>query len=473
MSHPAAWREPGAFGGGKDRWCSMTKPAPELFVRGKYQLARYEPGSAATGRRLTKHEVVEAYGEKVFAEIDEHLSAVLLKSTDAIENAFRTQREELGVTTRQVAGAANVASKVVEDAETDADRLTIRQLEHLAFVLGLDPAQLSAHERAGADPALGFRLRVLKRDETAPRDVSLTPGTVLRFSEAASIILAQSRLQGWLCKTSEAAGFEPSPDYGPPAWRKGYELAVLVREHLGIGRAPIRSMRELVEYRLGIPVVQLELPVAIAGATISASGHRGIVLNTKGANANVWIRRATLAHELAHILFDPEPRLLSVRVDSYAQMERNTEGADGSPDEVEQRANAFAVEFLAPREAVKQLVPDVAEVRAEDIENVMSRFGIGRAAARFHVRNAWWRQAELPPESSIHATPTDDQIAAESFTQDFFPIAATPGRRRGRFALLTAEASETGLISADTAAQYLGCSEKEFEDARPYLLELA
>ena len=299
----------------------MTEPSAELFVRGKYQLARYLPGSAATGRRLTKHEVLASYGPKVLDEIDERVSAVLLKSSTAIEQAFRSRRDELGVTRQQLASAANTDRQMVEDSETDPDRLTLRDLEHLAFVLGLDPAQLSVDEKAGADENLGVRLRVLERGEAAPRGARLTPRTVLRFSEAASIILAQSRLQDWLEEPGEAKRFEPSADYGPPAWRTGYELAGQVREHLGIGLGPIRSMRDLVENRLGIPIIQVGLlPEQIAGATISASGHRGIVLNTRGANTNVWIRRTTLAHELAHILFDPEPQLSSVRVDSYEQL---------------------------------------------------------------------------------------------------------------------------------------------------------
>ena len=448
----------------------MNKPSPELFVRGKYQLARYEPGSAATGRRLTEHEVLEAYGPKVLAEIDERLSAVLLRSRGAVEQALQRQREDLGVTREQLASAANVDLEVVEDAETDADRLEIRELERLAFVLGLDPVQLSVQERAGADAELGVRLRVLEHTSTQG-SARLTPGTVLRFSEVASIVLSQSRLQDWLEKPEEASGFEPSSDYGPPAWRAGYRLADHARERLGIGLEPVCSMRELVEHRLGIPIIQVELPPAIAGATISSRGRRGIVLNVSGANTKVWIRRTTLAHELAHILFDPEAELKSVQVDRYEQLERDTEH-DRSQHYVEQRANAFAVEFLAPREAVRQLVPDVAMVSAEAIGSVMSEFGIGRAAARFHVGNAWYGQAELPPESSIHATPTDEQQAAEGFTQDFFPIAVTPEQRRGRLALLAAEAVDAGLITADTAAQYLACTENEFRKELSSLRDL-
>ena len=242
---------------------------------------------------------------------------------------------------------------------------------------------------------------------------------------------------------------------------------------MGIGLQPIDSMRDLVEGRLGIPIIQVGLPKAIAGATIASNGQRGIVLNVEGANSNVWIRRATLAHELAHILFDPEERLSNVRVDSYDDVARNEEHGIQSPDSVEQRANAFAVEFLAPRKAVLDFVPSPSQVRAESIEKVMSVFGIGRAAARFHVGNAWWRQAELPPESAIRAEPTHEQQASENFTLDFFQPKVTPAQRRGRFAILTAEAFDAGLITADTAAQHLACSEEEFSTALPFLRDFA
>ena len=364
----------------------MNEAPTTLYVRGKYQIARYEPGSAATGHRLTEHEVREAYGSDVLTEVAERMSAVLLARDGVIEQALQKQREELGVTQRQLASAADKSLKTVERAEQDADQLELREIEHLAFVLGLDPAKLSIDERAGADPALGVRLRILETENQASlAGAPLSARTVLRFSEAASIVRSQLQFQRWLGKPEEAAKFDPSPDYGHPAYRAGYALAEHARERLRLGLEPIDSLRGLAEERLGIPIIQVKLPTAIAGATVSAHGQRGIVLNTAGRNSNVWIRRTTLAHELAHILFDPEEELSNVRVDSYDEVARNAEHGDLSPDVVEQRANAFAVEFLAPTEAVKALVPSPSEVSAASIEAVMSVFGIGRAAARFHV----------------------------------------------------------------------------------------
>ena len=447
----------------------MTVTSPGGFVRGKYQLARYEPGSAATGRRLTEHEVLSAYGAGVVAELDAEGAAVLLASEGAIERAIATRRAALGVTADELASAAGVTAPDVARAEAEADKLPLREIERIAFVLGLDPMRLSFDEHAGADSDLGMRLRVLETDAGAR--IRLTHQAVLCFTEAASIIMTQLRLQHWLDKREEASAFASSSDYGPPAWGAGYDLAAQARKRLGLGERPIESMRDLVEQRLGIPVIQAQLPASIAGATLSSHGRRGIVLNTQGRNTNVWIRRATLAHELGHILFDPEPRLSPVRVDAYDDLARDAKD-ERLPDDVESRANAFAVEFLAPMAAVKKLVPDVADVSAAHVGAVMSTFGIGRAAARYHVGNAWWRRADLPPEQAIKAQPTDEQNAAEEFTLDYFPIKGVPDQRRGRFALLTAEAVDAGLITADTAAQHLACSEADVTGALPFLLEL-
>ena len=300
----------------------MTGSPTSLFVRGKYQLARLEPGSKAKGRQLTEHEVREAYGSDVFAEIDEHLSAILLASVGAIEQALRQQRKALGVTPGQLASAAGVPVATVKRAEQDADRVDFRDLERLSFVLGLDPAKLSVDQRAGADPALGVRLRILEGRDAASTGVSLSafnPCCVSRKLHPSSGRNSSSN-DGCIAD-DRAPDFEPSHDYGEgghPAWSAGIPTSrEAARERLGLGLEPIESMRDLVEHRLGIPIIQVALPKRIAGATISSHGRRGIVLNTDGANSNVWIRRATMAHELAHILFDPEEQLSNVRVDSY------------------------------------------------------------------------------------------------------------------------------------------------------------
>ena len=268
----------------------------------------------------------------------------------------------------------------------------------------------------------------------------------------------------------------PTDDYGSadyPAYKVGYELAKGVRITLGLGDVPIESMRDLVEIKLGIPVVQAELPKHIAGATISISvSHseheaRGIVLNTIGANENVWVRRATLAHELGHLLFDPIQQLERVRVDTYQS--NGLDPQSGSIDYVEQRANAFAIAFLAPMDAVRDMT--ATPIGIGSLESVMSGFGISHTAAIHHVCNAHYRQFPLP-SGSVHVAPTDEQKAAEESTLYYFPIEKTPDVRRGRFAGLVDACFESGYVSIDSAAQYLSCSKEEFLRASPSIRDL-
>ena len=398
----------------------------------------------------------------------EYGSAILKCTRDAASDALKRRRESLNLSHEDVARAAFLTSAdIVRSAESAPSQVPIRQLEDIALVLGLDERLLAFTRDSGGDDRLAYRLRTLSAagQRSAQR---ISPRTALLFAEAASIIRIQLRLQRWLGIETERDSFAPSGDYGSaatPTWKLGYRLAEDARRTLGLDDAPIPSMRALVEDRLGIPVVQVELGQRIAGATVVTEDEdgreaRGVVLNSAGENENVWVRRATLAHELGHLLFDPNDRLENVRVDPYGQNEADPESHE--TDYVEQRANAFAVAFLAPLEAVRRMVP--APPSIESIVDVMHTYGMSRTAARYHVCNSHYRRYDVPP-LGVHETPRDELNAAENLALDFFPLERTSIQRRGRFAALVTRAAVEGCISKDTASLYLQCSVPEL-DAR-------
>jgi hypothetical protein len=297
------------------------------------------------------------------------------------------------------------------------------------------------------------------------------PHAVLSFAEAAWIIQTQDRLRALLGLRMDLHDrFLPSDNYGAPgypAWQHGIYLAQRTRDLLGLSpTAPILSMRALCE-SLQLPLVQMSLGSArLAGAAISSSGRRGIVINVDGDNANVWVRRATIAHELGHLLWDPEPRLRELTVDSYEALG----AAERQSDHVEARANAFAISFLAPPAAVR------AELRrhphlADGVRAVMTHFGISYTAACYHIQNV--TEQPLPAALSVEATPDTPWEGRESFTADYFPLSETPLQRRGAFAGLVCHAEQRGLISTDTACQYLGeVREEAYLRARAAILGL-
>ena len=445
---------------------AAARNSTRKFVRSSYEIGPLKEGQKPPGHVLTAWEAYQSYGLEILDEAIEYSGAILLESVGAIERTFRNRRNDLGLPVESVAGAAGVSVDIVRQAEKLARDIPVKELETIAFVLGLDERLLAFDEVGSADRDLAFRLKTLQ--QTGAETSVISAGTALVFTEAASVIRVQTMLMDWLGQSSVVNQFQPSSDYGSyqnPAWRVGYNLARQTRTQLELETrysTPIRSMRDLVEKDLGIPVVQARLQPSIAGATITTRGYngdevRGFVLNTIGENANVWVRRATLAHELGHILYDPTQELKELRVDSYTGTLANPEVSNG--DYVEQRANAFAIAFLAPLESVRDMTP--TPVEAEAIGKVMQTFGISYTAARYHVFNAHYRQDNLPEQAELPG-PTEEWLTAEDFTLDYFPVRSVSFQRRGRFAGLVTECYQSGMLSSYTAALYLGCSEEEF-----------
>ena len=461
------------FGQGMDGLSTeeAARSSARHFVRSEAQLAAYEESRKPTGHKLTAWEAYTSFGLDVLEEAVEYGSAILRRTKNSTGDALKQRREALGLPHGSVGRAAKIRESEVRTAESSPSQIPLVKLERIAFALGLDERLLSFERDSGGDSQLAYRLRTLVKEPNKKAD-KISNGTALLFAEAASIIRVHRRLQKWLRLRDDSHLFTPDEFYGSrgnPAWKVGYDLAGEARETLKIGQAPIPSMRELVEERLGIPVIQARLPSRIAGATIMTTDEdgkdaRGVVLNTVGENENVWIRRATLAHELGHLLYDPDSRLEKVRVDSYIDSQKNPE-AQGI-DFVEQRANAFAIAFLAPNDSIRELAP--TPISEESITKVMRTFGISHTAARYHIGNSHYRQFDVP-STVIDTVPSDKWRAAEDFTVDYFPVSGTPDQRRGRFAGLVAGAYDNGFISEDTAALYLRCSIQDFKDSLDFL----
>jgi hypothetical protein len=263
--------------------------------------------------------------------------------------------------------------------------------------------------------------------------------------------------------------YEKDANYGNfdyPAWSHGYYLAKKTRQILDLGDSPIQSLRTLC-YRIGVPLVQVELPEHFAGATIQTGNARGIVVNIRGFNDNVWTRRATIAHELGHMIWDPEEFLERVRVDDYDDIQTVDSRQLGR---VEARANAFAIELLAPASGVQAIVS--RRPSAQNVRDVMLTFGISLTAARYHIWNTLERRVDIQSLVAPDSNPTDDWKGRESFTVDWFPLSETPVTRRGHFAALVVSAERKGFISVETATTYLSTTQDRYLDNSQSILEL-
>jgi Zn-dependent peptidase ImmA (M78 family)/transcriptional regulator with XRE-family HTH domain len=443
---------------------ARARVSSRRFVRGLDELT-FDESPRAKGRRLTAREALDAYGFEVLSEVATEGSALLCESVDAVGRALRERRAQLDLPIRTIASETGLAPEVIEALEA-SKRRPIRDYERVARVLGLDERLLSFRSDPGGNREVAVRLRDMHDEKPV-----LTSSVVVSLAEAAWVAMTQVRLEVELGLPASSHAFEQESFYGSsqyPAYKVGYELADVFRDQLGLGEEPIPSMRDLLERELRIPVVQADLGKRIAGATVESLGRRAIVVNLSGRNQNAFVRRSTLAHELCHLLFDPHQRLRSLRVDEYAELDQRD---DQVVDPVEQRANAFAVQLLAPRGAALQLYDQSTE---EPLWQVLDRFGISFTAARYQIWNGLERSVPLDSIYSQRSAPEADWEGREAYTTTFHPIRALADHpsRAGRFSAVVLRAAEESVISWDTASEWLFCSEQDLQRAAPSIREL-
>lgn len=435
-----------------------AKTSDKVFVFTQDELAILREG--ATGRRVSAWEALQAFGFEKLYEASMHTSAILVTDFRRPASLLRERRKQLGLLVGELAHRINIPIEQIQNAESIKTRTPMRVLERIARALGLEETKLVDTKNQSGDQGLAVRLRHLKSERP-----EFTANTVLTFDEAAWVISKQEMLRSWLTQAQRPIvqfGFETDSRYGDaqyPAWWQGYRLASATRQKLGLtSDQPILTLRKLVEETLGIPIVQARLPKGIAGATISNGDSRGIILNIEGDNQNVWVRRVTLAHELGHLLWDPDPVLSKLRIDLYQDFETQLFDA---PDYVEARANAFAVEFLAPQEEIKKIYTSSGDT-AHRTRNVMDRFGVSFTSVKYQLWNAFDRKVPLSDFRTDDIHPTDEWAGGESYSLDFFKPESVPETRRGFFSGLVVEAQKRGLITADSAASFLGCTDEEY-----------
>lgn len=177
---------------------------------------------------------------------------------------------------------------------------------------------------------------------------------------------------------------------------RGAERAREARAELGYARdGPLPDLLEAIEGRGGAHAVLLDLPPLVAGAFIARPGLPLLLVNGRQALAR---QRFTLAHELGHQRMGhasvvDEQRAIGGRLDA---------------DRDEVSANAFASEFLMPRDAV--LAWGAEHVRGpvtlEHVVLLAHEYGVSAQAARYALATAGVLR------DRARARQLDDEIAA-------------------------------------------------------------
>lgn len=222
----------------------------------------------------------------------------------------------------------------------------------------------------------------------------------------------------------------PRYDLPPPrsvgqAIDQGQLVAEQERRRLGLGKAPVREIPEMLAHQ-NIWTAALDLPDEISGLFLSSPDF-GMAILANLTQAPVR-RRFSYAHEHGHALMDrDEPATVT-----------STHNAKTRP---EQRANAFAAAFLMPEEGVRDFLYNLGKGRGTRREE----------AAVDAVTEEGIRGALRNPARSQHVTYVDVALLARHFGVSY---AAAVWRLRGlNFA--SADQTQTLLDQTDDANRYL------------------
>ena len=218
------------------------------------------------------------------------------------------------------------------------DDPTVYELDRVAAVYGIEDADVLLG--APIQLPLGDSLTLLAQHAEFREVSNETRAQLLTASQAARDVVA---LRAILGEPDAAAILQKRARPSAPKRRatpfdEGARRAHWLRtEELAVGSEPIPSMRDLVAERFP-EITTLYAHLGLDGVAGLAFGDRvrgpTIVLNLDGKNTNPLVRRFSLAHELARLLFDWN------RAEPFGQL-------SGFKDDgrltVEQSANAFAI----------------------------------------------------------------------------------------------------------------------------------
>ncbi|MBR1285973.1 ImmA/IrrE family metallo-endopeptidase [Bradyrhizobium sp. AUGA SZCCT0177] len=436
----------------------------KLFVRSQHQLSEYREG--ATGRVVNAQEALRLVGWETLEVLGDRPSVPLIIRAGEPYNSIYEQLRHLGLELSEIARKIGWSKETTRRFE-EKKQIPFREIERFVRTIGLDSEKLGVEAGAAANSETGVRLRTYRNKDPKVFTVS----TVLALAEASWTIQKQFELANLLGRQNgsvvRSLGFEPSSEYGGQLTRtfmEGYRLARRARELLGIPPDhPIASMKELIEAKLRIPVIQLEIHSELAGATIAVGSHRGVAINLKGQNSSPLARRMTMAHELGHLLWDPDQRLKRLVVDRYDSLVDGPAASRLALDAVERRANAFAIEFLAPASAILKLF-ESSGGGVDGFKAVIATFGVSRTAVANHLMNASHNRIDMLGQK-LEQFSDDEWEAVESLAVPVFDPQRVPISRRGRFASHVLGAVDRELISRDTAASLYSCNLSELDRA--------
>jgi len=221
--------------------------------------------------------------------------------------------------------------------------------------------------KVGSDSEIACAARMVKNGSASEEDRFLIVREVKKLSHVAT---PKADALAAKLKKRESQLLAEDP------FIQGYKLATDVRYELRLGDGIVQPDQVL--WDLSVTIVQVALSPSIDAVGCWGPKHGPAVLvNQLGTHAGTpHGRRATLAHEICHLLLD---RSLSL---PFAEVMGGR-----SPYRLERRANAFAAELLLPRPAVREAYAKYRTLEPT-LGALQEAFGVGYILAAAQLKNA-------------------------------------------------------------------------------------
>ena|GEM_PF-1186052 len=177
--------------------------------------------------------------------------------------------------------------------------------------------------------------------------------------------------------TTDAVTFLESERQMRP-YEQGYALAAWLRKAIGASRSDVRVDPDTILDVWNVQIVTTASTPDIDGFACWGPRHGPMVaVNEKGRHSESDAgRRATLAHEMAHLLVDRRGALPLAEV----------LGGRTAPIS-EARARAFAAEFLLPRDEAGRRLSTTDDPEGE-VSDIARHFGVSREIVAWQARNS-------------------------------------------------------------------------------------
>ena len=177
----------------------------------------------------------------------------------------------------------------------------------------------------------------------------------------------------------ELVSVAPKLSREAPPYDQGHALACWLRAHLGLGPSERGTDPGELLRSWGVKIHDIDLGIGSVDAVCAwgPSHGPGILVNPSGKHAQSHAgRRATLAHEVCHLLVDRDGALPLAEV----------LGGRGAR-ETEARARAFAAEYLLPRALAGESLARARDPKSE-VQSLARRFEVSREIVAWQARNS-------------------------------------------------------------------------------------